>query len=68
MLKESLATYRLERKAFISSLKLFFDIDFYELDVEERNAWLHTYLLYKREFMDNMNAFLDENGMLCKKH
>ena len=52
--KETLESYRAERKAFIFSLRNFYDIDFYKLDVEERNAWLATYIEYKREFMESM--------------
>lgn len=64
MLKENLHTYRQERKAFIYTLRYFYDIDFYRLDVQDRNAWFHTYLLYKRDFMDLMKLTIDETGCL----
>ena len=54
MIKDTLISYRNERKAFISSLKLHYGIDFYKLDVEERKQWFAAYLSNKREFIKDM--------------
>lgn len=60
MLAKYLKTYRTERSAFIAGLDYYFDIDFYELDVEERKCWLACYLENKREFFKNMEEHLKE--------
>ena len=60
MLKEHLKAYRAERKAFITSLEYYFDIDFYKLDADERKCWLACYLENKKEFFRNMEEHLKE--------
>ena len=60
MLKEKLKSYRAERKAFIESLKYYFDMDFYKLDPDERKCWLACYLESKYEFFRNMQEHMQE--------
>jgi hypothetical protein len=67
MLKETLHTYRQERKAFIYTLKNYFDINFYNLDIEERNAWLYCYLEMRREFIEMMMIAMNEMSKKSKK-
>lgn len=53
-LRESLETYRTERKSFIIGLKNYFGIDFYKLDRRERAEWLRIYMQNRREVLSNL--------------
>lgn len=67
MLRETLNTYRQERRAFIYSLKTHFDIDYYDLDIPERNAWLYCYLELRREFIEMMTIAIKEMSKKGRK-
>lgn len=68
MLKESLETYRQERRAFIAGLKHYFGIDFYKLDKKERVEWLNSYISSKRKFMERMVEHWKDQKWYAKKN
>jgi hypothetical protein len=53
-MRESLETYRSERRSFIVGLKNYFGIDFYQMDKIERAEWLRIYMQNRREFLYNL--------------
>lgn len=67
MLKETLMTYRQERRAFIYTLKNYYDIDFYDLDIQERNSWLYCYLELRREFVEMITIAMKEMHKKSKR-
>jgi hypothetical protein len=55
--KISLKTYRLYRKCFIFSLDQLYNIDFFDLDVDERKEWLRVYILSQQDFFHELTEW-----------